>query len=529
VRRERRELQTDSANMKRHFPTSQIFLLIVLSAVASAQISTGCQHLCFRVTLSSELGNEAAEGRLIILLSNQREPAKVLEPEFGDHDYKVRIAAAEVSHLVPGSSVEVDPDVLAYPEPLSRTIAGDYQVMAVLDVNHHYAYNNLESGDLRSAVISLKHFDPASPQVIDLTLNERFHDQPSKLSASMAQLDFVSPSLSDFSGRPVHIRGIIVLPPGYAKNKAHRYPTVYWSHGFTGPFHYIQLMAANYSKGMSEGKLPEMIYVMLDQECPGGTHEFADSANNGPWGKALTKELIPYLEHKYRMDSKPSGRLLTGHSSGGWAALWLQVTYPTLFGGTWPTAPDPADFRNFTGPNLLKDKNFYHKPDGTKWMLVRSNGKDVFSLEEASRMERVLGDYGGQISSFEWVFSPRGPDGRPQQLFDRDTGDIHPEIAQAWEKYDIATILRTQAAKLRPLLQDKIHLSVGTADTFHLDEAALLLEEDLKELGIHAQINFLPGKDHADLYEGGLREQIAKEMEDVARPPRSKARQAKPH
>jgi enterochelin esterase-like enzyme len=47
------------------------------------------------------------------------------------------------------------------------------------------------------------------------------------------------------------------------------------------------------------------------------------------------------------MDAKPSGRLLTGHSSGGWAALWLQVTYPKLFGGAWPTSPDPSDFRDF--------------------------------------------------------------------------------------------------------------------------------------------------------------------------------------
>src|SRR5216684_1187179 len=161
--------------MKRQFRVLQLFsILVFLTAIASAQIVTEGQHARFRVTLSPELGNDAASGRLIILLSNQKEPAKVLEPEFGDHDYKVRMAAAEVHHLVPGSSVEIDPDVLAYPEPLSHTIAGDYQVMAVLDVNHHYAYNNLESGDLRSAVISLKHFDPASPQVIDLTLNERY-------------------------------------------------------------------------------------------------------------------------------------------------------------------------------------------------------------------------------------------------------------------------------------------------------------------------------------------------------------------
>ena len=140
-----------------------------------------------------------------------------------------------------------------------------------------------------------------------------------------------------------------------------------------------------------------------------------------------------------------------------------------------------------------------------------------------------MGSYGGQIASFEWVFSPRGPDGRPAQLFDRDTGEIHPDVAQAWEKYDISAILRAGASKLRPLLQDKIHLTVGTADTFHLDEPALLLEETLKELGIRTHINFLPGKNHFDLYADGLREQIAKEMEDVARPPRAKPQRTKPH
>jgi len=95
---------------------------------------------------------------------------------------------------------------------------------------------------------------------------------------------------------------------------------------------------------MEEKKTPEMIWVMLLQASPTGTHEFADSANNGPWGKALTMELIPYLEKKYRMDARPNGRFLTGHSSGGWAAMWIQVSHPDFFGGTWPTAPDPGDF-----------------------------------------------------------------------------------------------------------------------------------------------------------------------------------------
>ena len=44
---------------------------------------------------------------------------------------------------------------------------------------------------------------------------------------------------------------------------------------------------------MKEGKMPPMIWVMLDECCAQGTHEFADSANDGPWGAALTTEFMP--------------------------------------------------------------------------------------------------------------------------------------------------------------------------------------------------------------------------------------------
>ena len=71
---------------------------------------------------------------------------------------------------------------------------------------------------------------------------------------------------------------------------------------------------------MADKSLPEMINVYLDGSCvPWGITEFADSANDGPWGRALTREFIPYLESKFRMDAVPSGRFLTGHSSGGWS------------------------------------------------------------------------------------------------------------------------------------------------------------------------------------------------------------------
>jgi len=481
------------------------------------------QPLRFAISLAPELNNQIVSGRLLVFLSSQKKTDE-LAPQWGVDVHSVWIAADDISNLTAGQIYYLDADRLAYPNALSEAPPGNYQVMAVVDVVHHYVYNGLHSGDLRSRVVELKNFDPRRTSPVPILLSERVAETKNDLPDNAQLLDFVSPSLSAFWGRPIHMREVILLPPSYNKTRR-RYPTVYWTHGFSGdlekmltklgPGPYPRSIEENWARPLREGKLPEMIYVMLDQSCPGGTHEFADSVNNGPWAHALTTELIPYLESHFRMIRTARARFLNGHSSGGWAALWLQVRYPEVFGGSWPTAPDPSDFHDFTGPNLYEPaENYYRKPDGSAWMLVRIGGKDVQSLEDAARQERVLGDYGGQLSSFEWVFSPRGPDGRPQPLFERDTGAIDPAVAKYWcDHWDIAAYIRRNATRLRPLLNGKIHLIVGTEDTFHLDRPARLLEQAFKDSKIRAQFTYLPGRTHLDLYEGGLVEEIARQMD----------------
>lgn len=504
--------------MKQH--ERQTFFLQLLSFVFAVSCLLHAQTgaLYFRVKLDPALGSKSRSGRLIIFLSSSPKPAKELSLGFGPEARFVRIEAREIDHIEPGATVELYGNEPSYPAPLAQAPAGDYRAMALLDETHRYVYNKDESGDVRSEVVALKQLDPAHAGAVDLTLSLGIPERPAPKPAAGKMLDFESPALSAFWGRSIHMRGVVLLPPDYEKS-TRRYPTVYWTHGFGADLHSLaEHVVSRYAKGMASGDLPPMIYVLLDESCPGGTHEFADSVNNGPWGKALTTELIPYLEKKYRMMARPSGRFLTGHSSGGWAALWLQLAYPKVFGGTWPTAPDPSDFRGFTGPDLTTTPlpNFYHDAQGKPWPLVRMNGAEVMSLEEYARQEYVLGSYGGQIASFEWVFSPRAKDGTPQKLFDRATGVINPEVAKVWEKYDIAGILRSHVTELRPLLQDKIHLTVGTADTFHLDTPAHLLDETMKQLGIRAQFTYLPGKTHMDLYSDGLMKTIGKEMEAVA-------------
>ena len=475
--------------------------------------------LTVRITLAREAADHSISGRMIVVVSSK--PPNGAGAILGPNGEQVWLAAQEVRNLEPGGSVEINGDTLAFPAALSTVPAGDYYAMALLDLDHNAAYHFTSPGDIHSKVIPIQGFDPVKNPALELTLTERVAPPPPvQLPKNAERFDFVSPALSAFWGQPVHMRGIVVLPPDYAKTTV-RYPTVYWTHGFGGDERSIEAgVAPQFATLLNERKIPPMLYVLMDESCATGTHEFADSVNNGPWGTALTKELIPYLEKRYRTMTTPQGRFVTGHSSGGWAALWLGVTYPDVFGGTWPTSPDPSDFRNFTGPDLRARpvENIYRKADGSPRMLVRIGGKDVESLEQFARQERVLGDYGGQFASFEWVFSPRGQDGRPQQLFDRDTGVINPAVAEAWEKYDIAEVIRSHVATLRPKLQDRIHLTVGSADTFHLDESARLLDQTLKELGIRAQFTYMEGRNHFDLYQDGLGIKIANEMEAVAHP-----------
>ena len=138
------------------------------------------------------------------------------------------------------------------------------------------------------------------------------------------------------------------LPASFINDKSRQYAASYAIHGFGGDHHAAWNQGDSLVEKMESGKRMEMVHVYLDANFSTGHHVFADSINNGPWGKALTEEFIPYLERTYRLIPQSRARFVTGHSSGGWSSLWLQVNYPDFFGGTWSTAPDPVDFRSFT-------------------------------------------------------------------------------------------------------------------------------------------------------------------------------------
>lgn len=305
--------------------------------------------------------------------------------------------------------------------------------------------------------------------------------------------------LSDFLGRETVIEAGVVQPADFRRGE--RIPVVYHVHGFGGSYRSAWGRRQDVQEGMDSGRYPRMLHVYLDARCPLGHHVFADSVNTGPWATALVEEFIPALEQEYGVLGGAQGRFLTGHSSGGWSTLWLQVAHPDIFNGTWPTAPDPVDFRDFTGVDIYSWDNAYVDPAGEEIPLMRRDGEWVRTIREfVARELEQQGEYGGQFASFDAVFGPRGEDGRPKPLFDWESGAIDPEVARYWERYDIKLVLERRWESLGPKLAGKLHVYCGTADTFRLEGAVLLLQEALAELGSDAQFHLAEGRTHGDLY-----------------------------
>jgi hypothetical protein len=177
-----------------------------------------------------------------------------------------------------------------------------------------------------------------------------------------------------------------------------------------------------------------------------------NSENNGPYGDALTQELIPRVERQFRAIGEPWARTLYGGSTGGWESLAWQIYYPDMFNGVWENA-------------------FYPNSD---WMrtplrpLMRGVDDQVYmTMEGLSHQEAVLGSRGrsgGQLDIFMAVFGPVGEDGYPKLLYD----------------FDLRHILERDWDRLGPELAGKIHVYMGDTDTFYLEEAARLLEQFLE-------------------------------------------------
>ena len=500
-----------------------IFATSVLLATCRSPIPVGsASDLRFEVSVPAEVEAEPLDGRMLLLISSQPEP----EPRF----QRLRsldtpqILGIDIEGLAPGEPAVIDASALGFPyDSLAEIPAGDYYVQAVLNVYTTFARAdghtikahmdqwegqqwNRSPGNLYSQVQQV-HVDPASGDTFSVELTERMPPiEPPEDTPYVKHIKFRSDILSDWWGHDMHLGAVVVLPEGFEEHPDARYPVVYWQghfprtfNGFreTPPGDDVPERRRSYEENRyrlfqewTSGNLGRWLIVYLQHPTPFYDDSYAvNSANNGPYGDALTRELIPRVEEQFRAIGEPWARVLSGGSTGGWESLAWQVFYPDMFNGTWTFCPDPVDFRYFQMVNIYEDDNAFYPNSERKKSPVRpwqrrTDDQVSFNQKDASHLEAVLGSRGrsgDQMDIFMSVYGPVGDDGYPRLLYDKWTGEIDKGVVDYWrENYDLRYILEQNWEELGPQLEGKLHVYMGTMDTYFLEPATELLEEFLE-------------------------------------------------
>ncbi len=482
--------------------------------------------LRFEVTIADSLGVKPQDGRLLILIGRQDdpEPRLSINPE---HVGTPAVLGRDVKGLEPGEAAVVDESADLFPyERLAQLPKGNYTVQAVLDVNR--ALKLIDApGNLFSAPQDVT-LDPARGGVVKIELTHR--SPPDDLPDETEHVKFVklrSELLSKFHGRPVDLRAGVILPRDFDRNPDQRYPLCVHIGGYGTRYREVLDMmdeSPGFRRAWLAADAPRMVLLHLDGAGPYGDPYQVNSDNNGPYGDAVTQELIPYVEKRFHCVGEPYARVLDGPSTGGWVSLALQVFYPDFFNGAWAHCPDPVDFRAYELINIYADENAYLNRHGFERPASRDvDGEIRSTVRHECRLEAALGMGGRwELSGRDWcawnaVFGPRGDDGLPKPLWDGKTGKIDPDVAEHWQKYDLRLRLEQDWPTLGPKLRGKLHVWVGEADDYYLNNAVHLLDDFLGDAhpAFEGKITYAMGKDHywRGLTERQMLEQMAAQVE----------------
>ncbi len=459
--------------------------------------------LAFEVSYTPQVRTGPISARVYVLLTAATTSRK--EPREGPNWFHPEpFFALDARDWKPDDPLRIDANALGFPAPLNQLPSGHYSAQAVIRLNRDTHKLGDGEGNAYSPVVTAL-LDARTSGVIALTVDQIVPPRPFAESAGIRLVDIPSRLLSAFHHREIRLRAAVLLPEDTPDRKR---PALYVIPGFGGDHHMAELFTKQ--DRFRFGK--DLVRIVLDPDCGTGHHVFADSATNGPRGAALVSELIPYIESHYPVIAETSARLVTGHSSGGWSSLWLQITYPDAFGGVWSTSPDPVDFRDFSAIDLYAPSaNMFRDSEGNRRPIARKGATPFLFVEDFSRVEDVYGP-GGQLGSFEAVFSPVGRDRRLRRLWNRTDGAIDPDVARAWEAYDIRLVLERNWKMLGPKLKGKIHVYTGERDNYYLEGAVKLLKDSLSKLGSDARIEVIPEKDHSTILDSTFAQRLNREM-----------------
>jgi len=487
----------------------------------------------FSIRFPDTLSNKTLDGRLLLLISNNN----TTEPRFqiADGPNTQLVFGIDVENWQPGKTKTISVNTFGYPvESLSKVPAGEYYVQALL---HKYEtfhrkdgkvvklpmdrgegqHWNQAPGNIYSVHIKIK-FNPLAKTThnIELTKTIPSIKEPED-SKYIKHIKIQSKLLSEFWGRPMYLGAHVLLPEGWDTHPEVKYPLAIFHGHFPSDFggwrttppdenlkpdtnqrfnligynKIIQQEAYNFYKQWTGPDFPRVIAIEIQHANPYYDDSYAvNSANLGPYGDAITYELIPEIENRFRGIGKGWARFMYGGSTGGWEVLAAQVFYPDEYNGCYSACPDPIDFSHYTTVNIYKDKNAYYQ-EGPFRKTLRPGHRNYLGhvsamVKDMNHRELALGTKsrsGDQFDIWEAVYSPAGKDGYPERIFDKYSGEINKKTAEYWkENYDLVHIIKRDWPKIGEKLKGKIHIYVGDMDNYYLNNAVYTAEDMLKNL-----------------------------------------------
>jgi len=264
----------------------------------------------------------------------------------------------------------------------------------------------------------------------------------------------------------------IYLPAGYATGTS-RYPVIYLLHGFGA----TKRADRGWTRGdwanvpgtmdrlIAAGKIRRMIIVMPDASSALGGAFYTNSAATGNWEDFITRDLVRYVDARFRTIPRPSSRGIAGHSMGGYGALKLAMKHPDIYGAVYGLSAccmEWSDGMSASNPAWDKVLSFRTLDD-----VAAAQHSILESMDKDPEVPRTFSSLVFLALSAAWSPNPGRPPFYADLLVEeRGDGRQVPEMRRAlWSANMPVAMLdqyRSNLARLRGIAFD-----VGRQDEFH--------------------------------------------------------------
>lgn len=218
----------------------------------------------------------------------------------------------------------------------------------------------------------------------------------------------------------------VYLPPSYATEKNHRYPVVYFLHGYglnaETNWKFIAVPEGA-DKDMTDGTAHEMIVVMPDAFTLYSGSMYSNSPTTGDWETYITHDLVDYIDSHYRTLANRDSRGLAGHSMGGYGTVRIAMKYPQVYSSVY--AMSSCCLMNNPGAAPRPPANANARPPAAPRSDDDKDGKAPPRPAGAALFAKVL-----SAEAAAWSPNPQNP----PKFFDmpNENGTLRPEIAAKW-------------------------------------------------------------------------------------------------